>query len=122
MQMIDPTTLTLVGKALDAATLRQAAHAQNIANANVAGYAPSSVRFEEQLATVRESLAGRQAVRQSELDFLLPSVTTASVGRKVELDMEVSALARNSLHYQALVKALDRELSLMSLAVSDGKR
>ncbi|RQO63591.1 flagellar basal body rod protein FlgB [Paucibacter sp. KBW04] len=122
MQMIDPTTLALVGRALDVATLRQAVHAQNIANANVEGYLPSSVRFEEHLGHVRAALSDRQPVQPRDLEVLQPSVVAAALGSKVELDMEVSALARNSMHYQALVKVLDREMSLMSLAVSDGKR
>lgn len=122
MNFIEPATLALVSKALDAATARQAVHANNIANANAEGFAPSHVSFEEHMSQVRDALARGDQLNVADVSEVQPSIETLGTDAKVELDTEMSALARNGLHYQALIKALDRELSLMSLAVSDGKR
>jgi len=122
MNFIEPTTLVLVSKALDAATVRQAVHANNIANASAEGFAPSRVSFEEHMNQVRDTLARGDRLSAADVGDIQASIETLGTGTKVELDTEISALARNGLHYQALIKALDRELSMMSLAVSDGRR
>lgn len=122
MNFVEPATLALVSKALDAATVRQAVHANNIANAGVEGFAPSRVSFEAHMSQVRDVLARGDRLSVADVGGLQATIETMGTDSKVELDAEVSALARNGLHYQALIKALDRELSMMSLAVSDGKR
>jgi flagellar basal-body rod protein FlgB len=40
----------------------------------------------------------------------------------VQLDAEMSELARNAVEYQALVQGLSRHLGLMALAAADGRR
>ena len=122
MNFVEPTTLALVSKALDAATARQVVHSHNIANANADGFAPTQVRFEEHMTHVRDALARGDRLTGADVSELDITFETLQAGNKVELDTEVAALARNALHYQALIKALDRELSMMSLAVSDGRR
>lgn len=120
--MIEPATLALLSKALDAAAMRQTAHAHNIANANAEGFAPLRVSFEEHLQQVQDALSRGDRPTAADVGSVQASVETLGVGAKVEIDTEVAALARNGLHYQALIKALGHELSLMSLAVSDGRR
>ena len=122
MSPIEPTTLALVSKSLEAATLRQAVHARNLANANTEDFAPMQVRFEEHLQQVRDVLARGGQVGSGDLRDVQASIASTDTGTTVELDVEVAALARNALHYQVLLKALDREMSLMSLAVADGRR
>lgn len=122
MNIIDPTTLALVGKALDLAALRHAVHAQNIANAHALDYAPTRVRFEDQLDALRQTLADGGSVDPAEVATLPLTLETAAAGTRVELDEEVAALSLNTLNYQALVRALDRQLAMMSLVVSDGRR
>jgi flagellar basal-body rod protein FlgB len=122
MNFIEPVTMALVSKALDAATVRQAVHANNIANASADGFAPSRVSFEAHMSQVRDALARGDRLAASDVSEIQASIETLGVDTKVELDTEISALARNGLHYQALIKALDRQLSMMSMAVSDGKR
>ena len=40
----------------------------------------------------------------------------------VAIDQEVAGVARNALHYQALVKALSGQLALVEAALNDGRR
>lgn len=122
MDMIEPATLTLISSALDAAALRQVVHAHNIASASADGFTPMRVNFETQMTQVREALARGDSLSTTDLSDIAATVESLPLGSKVELDTEVAALARNGLHYQALLKALDRELSIMSMAVSDGRR
>ena len=52
----DGVTFALVQLALDAATLRHQATANNLANIHSTGYRPQRVNFEEQLSALREAL------------------------------------------------------------------
>ena len=122
MNLIDPVTLALVSHALDAATLRQAAHAQNIANANVPGAQRVRVSFEDQLTSLQSALAAHQSVLPD--DVPEPNVVPdlSAQGGHIDLDTELAEMSKNSMHYQALARALSRHMSIMSLAVTDGKR
>ncbi len=120
MHFIDPATLQLVHRALDAGALRHQAIAQNIANANVEGARAVRVRFEELLGTLPQSVVSGQGFKAEEV----PSaevVTDAASGR-IELDAEMAAMSSNSLQYQALVRALSKQLGLVSVAVQEGRR
>ena len=122
MNLIDPVTVALVGKAMDAASLRHTVHAMNVANANVPSAQRFRVSFEELLTGVQSALASHQAV--SPQDVPAPSAVADVSGPlgSIELDTELAEMSRNSMHYQALARALSRHLSIMSLAVSDGRR
>jgi flagellar basal-body rod protein FlgB len=122
MGLIDPTTLSLVSSALNAASLRHLAHAQNIANANVPGAKPMRVSFEEHLGTVRAALEAHQPLNASDVPAAQAYTVASRAGAHIELDSEVAALSSNSLQYQALVRALGKHIGMMSLAVSDGRR
>jgi flagellar basal-body rod protein FlgB len=122
MNLIDPVTLTLASRALDAASQRHAVHANNIANAHAEGFAPGRVSFEEHIAQVRDTLDSGAPLTLADVAQLPIGVELAAAGTPVAVENEVAALARNTLHYQALLKAVDRQLGLVSLAVSDGRR
>lgn len=121
--IVDNNTVGLLSLALDAAAMRQQAIAQNIANANTPGYQRIGVSFEDQLDQLR------QAVRQGQLP---PPASLASyqpvfqpvgaAGDGVPLEMEMAALSENTLHHQALLKALNKQMALVSLAINEGKR
>lgn len=125
---IEAVTATALGLALDAASLRQQAIAANIANANSVDYAPLAVDFEAQLDEARRGLSSRGRIEMSDLVGVAPRLEAASQGStlglapKVLLDVEVSRLAQNAVHYQALVKGLSRHYAILSVAVNDGKK
>lgn len=123
---VDPNTLALVSLALDAASLRHQAIANNLANANSADYVPLRVNFEEQLDALRavantpgplpaSALAGVQPF--VERDDAYPAGSVASA-----IDMEVVRLTQNTVHYQALLRALGKQMAIMQLAVNEGRR
>ena len=38
------------------------------------------------------------------------------------IDAQMAEMARNSLHYQALVQGISRHMALLALAASDGRK
>ena len=111
---IEALTLPALTTALDAAAIRQQVIANNIANANTPGFQAQRVSFEVAL----DAAAGDGGPVSARLE---PQVGL-TVDGAVRLDTEVAAMAQNGAHYQALLKALNRHLSVLASAVSDGKR
>lgn len=122
MNLIDPVTLSLVHQALDASSLRQAAHAHNIANAHTENFRPLRVTFEEHLSSLRDGLSRGESARINDAINLPIGLSPAPAGSRVELEHEVSSMSQNALHYQTLIKAIDRQFGMVSLAVSEGRK
>lgn len=126
MLAIDSLTTGLISTALDAASLRQQVLASNIANAGRPDYVAQSVSFEATLSSLADR--GSSSVsRLAEPGFGLQARVHADrladgSPRPIQLDQEVGALTLNSMHYQSLVRGLNKYLSLVSIAVADGKR
>lgn len=125
--MADSVTTALIMKALDAAVLRHQAIASNIANANSAGARPLRVNFEEQLGFARQALAGgASSVSISDVESLHPYLeherAPVTGSPAVMIDMEMVKLAQNTVQYQALLKGLGHRVSLLSIAINEGKR
>lgn len=124
---LEAVTTAALGLALDAAALRQQAHAANIANASTPGYAPLRVSFEAQLEEARTSLAWSGRLDPGDLEGVAPALqeTARDSGGllpQVQLDVEVAAMSQNAAQYQTLLKVLSRQYALLTAAVSDGKK
>ena len=118
---IDPATQALVSAALGAADLRQMVHASNIALAGTPGHVPKRVQFGEHLDAVRASLvAGR--LDADVVATLSRAEVVPSEQSEVQLDQEVSLMSQNALHYQALVRLLNKQYAVMGAAIDGGKR
>lgn len=127
--MFGPTeaiTVDMVKLALDAASMRHAAISHNIANVNTPGFAPARVDFEQQMGAARAALQNGEQVTRSMLSGVQPTVTrlapSVDADRSAMLDLEVADMAQNTVQYQALLKALSKHMSILSSAVSEGKR
>ena len=123
---IEAMTTATLSLALDAASLRQQAIASNIANADVIDYTPQEVAFETQLAQARDGLRRNGSVDAFSLaDVQLKMTPMANPSHqqvRSPLDAEVAKLAQNTLHYQALIKGLNKHFALISSAISEGKK
>jgi len=122
-------TVQLVNLALDASSLRHMAIANNIANVSNQNYVPLKVNFEEQLATVKESLMNRTddstlSERLTNIKPLIEKDWTAGTDANstVKLDMEVVKLAQNVVHYQALLKGMASKMAVIRLAINEGRK
>lgn len=116
---IERLTLPALSAAMDAALIRQQVIANNIANASTAGFVAQRVRFDVGFTT--DAAAGDTA-SSAPLSAELQPQASLSIDGAVRLDSEVAAMAQNGAHYQTLLRALNRHLSVLTSAVSEGKR
>jgi flagellar basal-body rod protein FlgB len=114
----------MIKLALDAAVLRHQAIAQNIANLQSEGYVPLRVSFEEELAQFRRSgvHAGEVENALRDLKPQLVYADRAPGPRPQDVDTELVALSENTIHYQVLLRALNRQMSIISEAMDEGKK
>lgn len=122
-------TRSALSLALDAATLRHQVIATNIANANTENFVPQRANFDAYVQDARRLLSERGRLDASSIGALAsnampvePLLNSAGLPAKVQLDAQVADMAQNSVHYQALLKGLSRQMSILSIAVNDGKR
>lgn len=125
---IEISTVQAVSLALDAASLRHQALAANIANVGTPNYRPLRVSFEEQLGALRAGLARGGAIDPSLIDAARPTLereplpSSGDAAGTVALDQQVAKISENAVHYQALLRALNKQFSILSTAINDGKR
>ncbi|VWD46971.1 hypothetical protein BCO18430_07180 [Burkholderia contaminans] len=111
---------SIATKALDGLFARQAATAQNIANANSVGYVPVRVSFEDALRDAAVARPGdtddaRLArVRSVEPSFGAPLPIDVNT---VRLDDEIASASETSARYAMLIGMLDRTLQIRQLAI-----
>jgi flagellar basal-body rod protein FlgB len=118
MSMAGPDPLfALLARALDGAALRQAVHTANLANASVEGFRRLDVSFDSELERARAAL---DAGAPPEPDALTaPQVVQTE--ETVRLDREMALMAKDAVQYQALLGAFDGSMSLLRLAVREGR-
>lgn len=119
-------TQQLLGLALDGAMSRQAAIATNIANAQTPGYQPLAARFDDLVQQLRAVVSDR--AHDPDTRQLIGTLSRAldteplkaeAGASKVEVDMQMGALAKNNLQYQALIAAQNQLLSIDQLVIGD---
>ena len=119
-------TTAALGLALDAASRRHQVIAGNIANADAVGYAPMRLRFVDEMESLRRALQRGERLEASSLQAFQTRIETAAqdggAATRVRLDQEMADMSSNALHYQALIRALNRHLALLGSAIADGKR
>jgi flagellar basal-body rod protein FlgB len=121
-------TSQLVSVALDAAMARHAAIAANVANVDTPDYRPLAARFDQLVQELQgrvtdrsqDAAIARDADRIRDSLQSLPIVADPS-STKVELDMQMAALAKNTLQYQALLTAQGKLMDLAQLVIGEGK-
>ena len=124
--ILSDITATALSKTLDAAASRQKAIANNIANVETPGYKRHSVSFEDELRRVLDYKTGN-AIRQGlqklapmdNLDTLSPSRLD---GNNVNIDVEISDLARTSLKFKAVATLLENKSAMLRAAITEGKK
>jgi flagellar basal-body rod protein FlgB len=123
---IEAVTTAALSAALDAASRRQAAIAANVANAGSEGYVPLRLAFEAQLEDARSALSDKRWLDEEGLSALrgLSEVEAQPVegAAGVQLDAEMTELARNAVQFQALLQGVSRHLSMLALAAGDGRK
>lgn len=117
MNILATAGIQLLKLGLDAASLRQAAISNNIANVNTEGYRPLKVSFEDQLQGLA---SGHQSL--SDLSSIKPILLLDESGGTVVLDEQMVMLNQNYVYHQSLLKALNGKLELFGTAINDSRR
>lgn len=125
MKLFEATKIPVLGKALDAYTLRHKAIATNLANITTPGYRAQNVTFEDQLAGAlgAEGLSGTRTnahhlpIGQNAVASVQPTVqqpaasqgegdAMASGVNNVDLDQEMAELAKNQIRFRFSARLL----------------
>ena len=127
----------LMKEALDYRAVRQDMIASNIANADTPFYRPKDIRFEEKLIEEKQKLFQKESHKlelaktsSKHLDsiensdnkkaqvFFRDGHMARNDGNSVDLDVETSEMAKNSIMYNALVNGMKKQRNIF-MAVLD---
>jgi flagellar basal-body rod protein FlgB len=123
-------------KALDAAWLRNEVIAHNIANADTPVYKKYQVKFEDELkAAIETSAVKGKKTREKHIDIGARSIDEVSPQiiptrdtkmrvdeNNVDMDEEMTNLAKNTIMYNALVQKISSEFQRIKNAINEGRR
>jgi flagellar basal-body rod protein FlgB len=116
VELFDTTQLALE-RAIQGASTRQSALADNIANANTPGYRRKDVDFHSAL----RGAMSRDKSSLSSLTFSPQTDAGAQVradGSTVDVDTEASYLAQTGLEYEALVQVARGRIDVLTAAMN----
>jgi flagellar basal-body rod protein FlgB len=126
MKIFDSTKIPILSKALDAYSLRHKVISSNLANITTVGYRSKSVSFEEQLSGALQgqgvettaTASSHTSVVTPQLNGVQPAIVEANVGaglesdptasgiNDVDIDTEMTELAKNQLRFKFASKIL----------------
>jgi flagellar basal-body rod protein FlgB len=135
MFSIDKPSFQLLEKSLDASTMRQRVIANNIANVDTPYFKRSEVSFESLLQKQMGSFTPLQSYRTDARHFnfgnsanQLSPQTIVDEGsvmnnnlNNVDMDTEMSQLAKNQLAYNAEIQQINHEFKILRSAITGGK-
>ncbi|SDL74284.1 flagellar basal body rod protein FlgB [Sediminibacillus halophilus] len=126
------STISNLEKSLDYASLKNQTISNNIANADTPGYKAQQVAFKDVLNS--EMNSGFQTKRTdarhidfgsntAQQSFRIVSNTNTTYnhnGNNVDIDKEMSELAKNQIYYQGLVDRLNGKFSSLQTVIKGG--
>jgi flagellar basal-body rod protein FlgB len=110
-------TTDLLHQAMLGSSARQAALANNVANANTPGYLRQDLDFHQ---VMEQALAAGFSPEDGDMTFTpAPDGTgpTRADGGNVDPDIEMAGLAENSLEYQALVAVQKKRMEILQTVI-----
>lgn len=134
--------MDLVQRSLDAATMQHRALSNNIANVDTPGFKRAEIIFREKLRkaldakkeassnlTLNRTQHGHLSLSDvSNVSELQPTLRVDSAtqlrsdGNNVDIDAEMSALAQNTVMYNALAQISKMQFSALRTAITEGRR
>ncbi|MBD0380363.1 flagellar basal body rod protein FlgB [Paenibacillus sedimenti] len=128
MSLLDKPSWNLMERTLDASSLRQKVVANNVANVDTPFFKRSDVMFEEllqgQMGSSTRSIEGYRTDRRHFYIGKSPSVIAPEIKadektainnnmNNVDMDYEMSLMAKNQLKYNALIQQMNSEFKKM---------
>lgn len=127
----------ILEKSLDAAWARNDTIAQNLSNIDTPTYKRKDVAFEQYLndSLGKSSLEGQLTdkrhipIHSKDIDKVEPTVTEDSSdtsmridGNNVDIDNEMSYMAKNTIKYNTLVQLINGSYSRIKNVIAEGRR
>lgn len=132
--ILNSTQVSILEKALSAASLRHKVISNNIANVNTPKFKKSEVSFEDQLAAAMDAKTApiartheRHLPTKSAGINVEPTVNTINTtsfrsdGGNVDIDSEMAGLAKNSIYYDAVAQQISKYFANIKSAINGGK-
>lgn len=117
MGLFDVTQAALE-RALEGSAIRQRLLANNLANANTAGYKRSDLDFQSALATALDRTDTGAEISKTPFAPVTDQLTTSRAdGNNVDVDAEMANLSENAVTYQALVAVAKARLHMIEIAI-----
>jgi flagellar basal-body rod protein FlgB len=114
MKLIDNNHSELLGRSMDALTLRQRMTAANIANIDTPGFKKLEVRFEDELRRAQANGGIKQM-----------SKVTASIvqlDRPIELEDEMIEMADTQIRAQMVTRSLRHHFDMLRIGITGNNR
>ena len=126
-------TVSVLGRTLDYRVRNQRVISSNIANIDTPGYRPKQLKFDEELRkavdndqlrlrkTDRNHLPGSQQFPSGGESSTVEEVPAESIAgdASLDIDREMTKMAKNNLLYEAAVKMLSRKFDLLRTAIEE---
>ena len=107
---------------LDLRSRQHTLTAVNLANADTPGFLAREINFESLLQDVMEQAMDGEPLQEDSIPIQeLEAPPWVRDGNSVNAERESAKMASNSLLYNAVTTGLNRKLSLLRFAASDGK-
>ena len=112
---------------LDAASLRQQAIANNLANAETPNYKRQEVKFEEQLSKALDNSTRATGTGKTGFGNIKPSVvkigetTTRMDGNNVNMELESAHLAETAMKFDVIAQSLSGYYSSLKNVIAGGR-
>lgn len=132
--LLKSTQVSVLEKALSAASLRHKVISNNIANVNTPKFKKSEVSFESQLELAMSSektpIARTHArhlpikAKEMNVEPTVNTITTTSFrsdGNNVDIDSEMASLAKNSIYYDAVAQQISKYFANIKSAINGGR-
>ena len=119
-KVVYPREVTVMEKTLAADSLRHKVISNNIANANTPGFKRSDVTFAEEL-TNDKHIGGRQTLNGQPAVVVENSTSFRTDGNNVDIDREMTNIAKNQIHYDALVQKIAGFYAKLKDVIKEGK-
>lgn len=138
-QIFDSANFDYLPRAMTAASMRQEAVSNNIANVNTPNFRKTNVEFEELLAkeiygeklpegklqmvrTHDRHLPLKTIIRRAEPTLVQDDTTLMRADdNNVDIDIEMATLAKNQIYYNALATQLGTHVTKMRNAITSGQ-
>lgn len=130
--MLNTNTISMLEKAMDGGVLRHSILTDNLANVNTPGFKRSDVSFRSTLDGVMKSTLKLKTTRSKHFDarevkseptvVRFPETSLRNDGNNVDIDMELAALAENTLYMNSLTQFLSSQLGLLRQSITEGRR